>query len=374
MRKPVKGLLRRKDRPEWQYDFQVDGHRFSGTTGYENRKEAEKWLIAFRVKKGREIEQYAGDGVPMTFAVASSRWWNEAGSLRKKPQQVETFLAWLQREVGNGRRIDSIDNNLVSMLVARRREDGVTNATVNRSVLEPLRAILNRAALWGQTVQRIEWKRHAQKEPKERIREASDDEEAALLSAMRADFRAVTRFLLITGLRRAEACTLLWSDVDLPGRRFTVRGKGGSVNVLPISNAALKVLQGEVDRHKARVFTYTVRHSWGGRKGDLVPIAPDTLGTAFWRARKKANLVDFRLHDLRHTAATRLLRVTNNLKLVQKMLRHERITTTARYAHATDDDLMAGMNAANPVQSPVKNPSDETKEVLKPRNYKKKSA
>ena len=48
---------------------------------------------------------------------------------------------------------------------------------------------------------------------------------------------------------------------------------------------------------------------------------------------------DFRFHDLRHTAATRLLRATGNLKVTQQYLGHADIGMTARYAHATTADV-----------------------------------
>ncbi|MCX7898510.1 MAG: helix-turn-helix domain-containing protein [Methylocystis sp.] len=67
----------------------------------------------------------------------------------------------------------------------------------------------------------------------------------------------------------------------------------------------------------------------------------------------------FILH--RHTAATRLTRETGNLKLTQKMLRHKRITTTARYAHATEDDLREAMNKAAPVATAIELSEEQAK-------------
>jgi len=57
----------------------------------------------------------------------------------------------------------------------------------------------------------------------------------------------------------------------------------------------------------------------------------------------EAGLDDFRLHDTRHTAATRLLRASGNLKLVQQLLGHEDISTTAKYADANLADLAEAM-------------------------------
>jgi hypothetical protein len=89
-----------------------------------------------------------------------------------------------------------------------------------------------------------------------------------------------------------------------------------------------------------------------------VPVAPDTLGTAFWRARKAAGIPDIRIHNLRHTAATRTMRKTRNLAVVQRQLGHKRVTTTMRYAHVAEADLRAAINATNPVESPAATSAD----------------
>ena len=77
------------------------------------------------------------------------------------------------------------------------------------------------------------------------------------------------------------------------------------------------------------------------RSGDLSPSR--NTASAWKRACRKAGITDLRIHDLRHTAGTDLLRKTGNLKLVQKMLRHADIRSTLRYAHADDADLRAAL-------------------------------
>jgi integrase len=82
------------------------------------------------------------------------------------------------------------------------------------------------------------------------------------------------------------------------------------------------------------------------REGERYPISYWNLQTRWRRALAKAGVTDFRCHDLRHTAATRTLRATGNLKLVQKQLGHKPFTTTAKYAHVVQDDLRDGMALA----------------------------
>ena len=77
------------------------------------------------------------------------------------------------------------------------------------------------------------------------------------------------------------------------------------------------------------------------RSGERYPFTKSGWRKQWSRALKAAGIEDFRFHDLRHTAATRTLRASGNMKAVQKMLGHSDITTTARYAHVMVDDVRA---------------------------------
>ena len=68
------------------------------------------------------------------------------------------------------------------------------------------------------------------------------------------------------------------------------------------------------------------------------------MNTCWRRIRTAAGITDFRFHDFRHDLATKLLRDTGNLKLVQKVLNHADIKTTARYAHVLDEDVAVALD------------------------------
>ncbi|MBN8968984.1 MAG: site-specific integrase [Rhizobiales bacterium] len=294
----------------------------------------------------------------MTFGAASTRWWSERGQHRKDKACLEGYLALLQSRIGMRTMISSIDDNTVSKLVALRRADGVASSTVNRSMTEPLRAILTRAKLWKQVVQEIDWSQHKLKEPEGIVREATAGEERTAFAKLRPDLHPVVKFLLLVGWRRAEACALKWADINFETGFATVVGKGGIVHRRPLPAAAIAVLRGEQGKHPEFVFTYLVRHPNGGRRGDRKPIRPGTLSTAWVRMRDGAGLT-LRLHDLRHTTATRVLRATGNLMAASKALGHSKISTTQRYAHMLAEDVRAALDAAAPVVAPVDGVSPE---------------
>ncbi len=63
-------------------------------------------------------------------------------------------------------------------------------------------------------------------------------------------------------------------------------------------------------------------------------------------ARMNAGLADVRMHDLRHSFASLLINSGRTLYEVQNILGHSQIKTTQRYAHLSQDTLLAASNAA----------------------------
>lgn len=333
-------VFRRPGSKVYSYDFRWRGHRFSGSTGCTERREAERFEEQIRRQARAQTIDLSR---PMSFSTASTLYWTDAGQHRSRPEEMERYLAWLQVNVGKSTPVSMISDMTVSRLVAIRRAEGVSNATVNRTVTQPLRTILNRAKrIWKQTVQDIDWPTHLLKEAQERVREASTDEETALLDAVRPDYRPALRFALMSGCRRAEIVGLRWQDVDFFNRQFTVTGKGERSRTIPMTTEIHALLWALKDHHKTAVFTYLVKRGGGSRQ----PITVEGFKTEWRRARARAGVENFRFHDTRHTAATRLVRATGNLKMAQKLLGHSDIATTSRYAHVTNDDLRAGMEAS----------------------------
>lgn len=357
-----------KRSPFYTFEFQLRGVRFKGTTGCATRRTAEAFEREEREKAGDYLKRsIALENAPLTFVQAAARYWIEVGQFLRGDgsKNCKWSIAWLEREVGAHRLVGSIDDALVARLVAIRRGQGVKPATVNRSMTEQLKKILNRSReTWNQTTKKIDWKRHMLAEPKERTRELSEGEEGKLFGALRADYHDVVRFAIMAGCRMCEIVPgkaftgLRWSDVDWGGRRITITGKGGVVAKIPLSaglRALLFPLQGQ---HDVFVFTYIAqRRAPGYQRGDRRPVTREGLKSEWRRTKLDAALIDYRFHDNRHTAATRLLRSSGNIKIVQRLLRHQDIATTSKYAHVLDDDIRLAMERVE--ESPTKSPIED---------------
>lgn len=355
-------VFKRPGSETYSYDFQYRGHRFSGSTECTNKRDAERFEVA---EKARAKAAEADPGKNLPFGVALSLYWNEVGQFHVNSSNTERDLAWLQKHVGPMTLMSDISDATVARLVARRRGETVRNseelvsaATVNRTVCEPLNAIHRRAAkTWKAKVQEIDWPKHFLRESEERVREATVAEETKLVDAMREDYVPALQFAIMTGCRRAEIVGLQWTSVDLINREFRVTGKGDRSRTIPMTKAVFNLLWAMKNDHPTAVFTYVAKKTRDGReRGKRYPITIEGFKTAWRRGPRDGAVEDFRFHDTRHTAATRLVRTTGNLRLAQRLLGHKDITTTTRYAHVTHADLRAGLEATEAAKNPTKVP------------------
>lgn len=171
----------------------------------------------------------------------------------------------------------------------------------------------------------------------------------------RAGFRdhVIYALALGTGLRAHELLALNVGDV------FDVEGRARrriQLRVFKRSNpdeAAQEVVHGSGLRAKLERL-----RRWKQREGQV--LAPDApifvsrnsnrlsarqLGQGFHRWQEQAGF-ERRLgfHALRHTACTNLYRATRDIRLTQRFARHASVTTTMRYAHPSDEDLVRAVD------------------------------
>lgn len=368
-------VYKRPGAETYSYDFQYKRRRFSGTLSATRKRDAEDEERRIKAQvKAEHSQSQTTRGGDMPFGVAASRYWAEVGEHHVNAATTWKSLGWLQTAIGNATPLSQIDDALVAELVARRRaEHKPTNrknkkdapppkrigpATVNRTMTEPLRKIMTRAAkVWKVKVGDVTWRTHLLPEPRERIREATRDEEAGIMDSLERGYDDAVAFAFASGCRRMEIVGLVWTRVDFGNKQFTVIGKNGKERIIPMTTTLFRLLWAQQGHHPKSVFTYVAarvskRKGAERIRGARYPITDAGLRTALRRATKDAGVANFRFHDTRHTMATRTLRASN-IKVVQNMLGHERLTTTEKYAHAMVEDVRAAMEAANPTKSPT---------------------
>lgn len=170
------------------------------------------------------------------------------------------------------------------------------------------------------------------------------DERTAMLAFRDA---AVLEILYSSGLRVSEVCQLRVGDIDLPGRQLRVRGKGRKERIVPVGRPALEAL----GRYWSRIGqpSHPDQPAFPGGRKTGGTIQPSEVQTRLKRHLRTAGL-DPKLtpHKLRHSFATHLLDRGADLRSVQELLGHARLSSTEIYTHVSTERLKRAYQQAHP--------------------------
>ena len=153
--------------------------------------------------------------------------------------------------------------------------------------------------------------------------------------------KAILEVFFSTGLRVSELSRLKMNDVNLSKEEFTVRGKGGKLRLVFLSEIA-RAWIGRYIRIRRDMSPYLfVRHDFAEkRQGTAVPLTPRSIQRLIQKYARAAGLTKpITPHTLRHSYATDLLLNGADIRAVQTMLGHASITTTQIYTHITNQRL-----------------------------------
>lgn len=166
--------------------------------------------------------------------------------------------------------------------------------------------------------------------PLGRNRILSIEEEIALYNVIdknrksNPELRTIIQLAIETAMRRGELLNLCWEHVDLSKSvAYLPHSKNGKPRYIPLSSKAVAILQ-VIKKDSGSVFT----------------IQPQTLHAAFYKAVRRAGLINLRFHDLRHTATTRMAQKLPNVIELASVTGHQSIQMLKRYYHP-DAELLA---------------------------------
>lgn len=333
--------FRPKNSRFWHYDFQIRGRRFHGSCGTEDFETAKAVEAQARVDAKRAAP--APTGI-FTLSEAIGTYYTDVCQHQPSARTALSHGKNLTAGIDPQTRLPDLTMAMLQAYVSHRRAT-VANGTVNRDLQFLGRAIRHMARVHAAQVPALDLNALETKEAEERVRELTQTEQDALLKALRPDLHPLVLFALMTGGRLSELCALQWPAVDLDAGVIRFRQKGGTTRRFPI-NAELRAFLSALPRaetlpHARHVLTY-INHKAKGHPRHRITPSGGTMAT-IKAAMIEAGIEDFRFHDLRHTFATRLLRLTGNLKLVSRLLGHTQIETTMRYAHTLDEDMREGL-------------------------------
>ena len=292
-------------------------------------------LAIDRIKQGLDPDPPEPAPEP-TVADLAERYMAAHVNVNCRPKTVETFgrivRLYIVPELG-GLKLSEVDRPQVSALHYKLRDKPYQA----NAAMDVLARMFRLAEAWGMTGPRRNPCRSIRRYKEVRRERFLTSEEyralARVLDEAEADGSVfpsavpAIRLLLLTGCRKNEIVTLKWDDVDrTAGELRLTDGKTGWRSV-PLTPAVAHVLDA-IPRIEGNPWVIT-----GQKRGDHLK----NLDAIWLRLRKRAKLDDVRIHDCRHSYASRALALGEGLSLIGALLGHRKVTTTARYAHLARD-------------------------------------
>ena len=312
--------------------------RHGGITPDHARKEAAR--IIARIKAGEPPVPEVPKAEP-TMAELAERYQREYVAMHCKPATVAHYRIMLAKHIvpalGEFTVAEVERKHLLEFQYALREKPTVANRT-----LDMLVKMFNLAEVWelrppGKNPCRFVRRYQVQSQherfltPEElhRLGQALDAAPVERLASLHA--AAAIRLLVLTGCRRNEILGLRWDDVDFEAGELQLRDSKAGARVVPLTPPAAELLA-ELPRVDGNPWVFPGRKRGTHQRN---------INDPWDRIRKHAGLDGVRLHDLRHSFASRALAMGESLSMIGKLLGHTQVQTTARYAHLARDSIKA---------------------------------
>ena len=320
--------------------------RHGDVTTAEARKQAA--AIIRRIKRGAPPVPGPAPEEP-TVAELAARYMRVHASVNCKPASVELYRCVIDNHILpalGAKRIGAVQRADVAALhYSLHERPGIANST-----LQVLSQLFFKAEQWGWLPGgKSPCRSHRKYKLRTRRRYLTSEEYRRLGDVLRQGEEdgslnevavAAIRLLILTGCRRDEVLTLRWDDVDFRARELRLRDAKTGTHLVAMTSAVASVLHG-IPRVPGNPWVIV-----GEKPGRRLM----TLKSVWRRVRVLAGLRNMRLHDLRHSYASRALAIGENLTMIGELLNHVQVETTARYAHLMQDaELAAAARVGNSI-------------------------
>ena len=293
-------------------------------------------LIVARIRAGEEAVPQPSEPKGITVTALAERYLREHVAVRCKPTTAAQYRLAIERYI-----VPALGTLPVSSLgrsqVADLQHSLSDRPTMANLVVAMLSRMIEQATAWGAAGEMTNPCRSAPKYRTRRRERFLTDAEFRRLGQTLDEFEATgrisphaaaaLRLLMLTGCRRNEILTLRWEDVRLEAQELRLRDSKSGPRTVSLSPEAVQVLA-SIERLPGNPWVIP-----GARPGQRL----SGLFAPWSRVRARAGLDDVRLHDLRHSYASRALALGESLPVIAKLLGHAQIQTTARYTHLARD-------------------------------------
>ena len=301
--------------------------------------------IVTLARTGRDLKGNTprGKAGGATIADLARRFLDEYAPGHLKPGTAELYRKIIGKRIlprlGKRRVVDISRADAAALHHDMRSVPGHANRT-----LGVLSRMLTLAEVWEMRPEGVNPCRFVKKYPeRRRERVLSDDEYrrlgAALRDAEREGFAspaaiAGIRLLMLTGCRSGEILSLRWEDVDLDRGELRLPDSKTGARIVHLGDPAIAVLRG-MQRSEDCPWVLP-----GLKRGTHLAFLHGP-----WRLiLERAGIGNLRIQDLRHSFASGGLLVGEGLPMIGKLLGHNKVQTTARYAHLANDPVKSAAN------------------------------
>ncbi len=295
---------------------------------------------------------------------------NERGSsthtLRAYQREIENFVAWM-RESYPGLAVDRIEHTHIRAYLGTLYERGLSKASAARA-LAAIRSWFKWLARAGYIEQNAASLVSTPKLPKHLPRVPSIEQMNRVVDSIGDDAaswpardRAILEMLYGCGIRNAELVGLNLNDIHWSNEAVLVRGKGQKQRYVPLGDAAAQALRDYLAERSARLAAANGERSAdtpalflnlqlrGLGHGSDARLTTRRVGRIVKRLANLRGLpADVHPHTLRHAFGTHLLEEGADLRAIQELLGHERLSTTQRYTQLTTAQLTQVYDRTHP--------------------------
>ncbi len=371
----------------WWFEFEIGGVRVRESSRMTSKARAREVELARRAELRDGMVGLRKRGTPKLFSVAAKDFI-EAKRAKWSPGMATIATGAMKHlaPVFGRKLVIDIEASGIAKYQKARLAEGASPRLVNIEV-GLLRAVLKRGGLWA----RIQPEVTMLPERKDTGHALTAEEEARLLDECgKSRSRALRPFIelaLQTGARRGTLLRLKWQDLDFDGRAIRLgkdKTAAGSFRTIPMTDRAFAVLTIWAQSFPARRpehFVFPAEKIGGagaeqafGFEGitvyEIDPTKPiGSIRSAWETARKRAGLEHVRIHDLRHSAVSRLIAARVPLPKVGKIVGWSPGTLAlmaARYGHFSLDEMREDMSALDHGPKPDSDPGSYKKSPKSP--------
>ena len=319
------GIFRRGQ--VWWMGFTFQGKRIKRSTETRDKKLAEKIYhkVMAQIAEGKWFD--VDEGGKRTFLELAERYESMEFKELKSWRSVESYLKQIKEFFGP-LTVSQINPVVIEDFKQLRKAAGDLPSTVVRK-LTILKRIFNLARkrwLWVKDVPPIEMPAKADRK---RLRYLSFAEYHVLLEKLEPWLRGPVIVAAWTGFRRSNVLNLKRSQVSISSRTISLDAsetKNGEHLIIPVASPALEAI-------KEAMRVAHLNSPYVFCKADGQPFYPMEVQRAFKDALAKAEIGDFRFHDLRHCFASWNRQAGVDLDTLADLMGHKDTRMTRRYAH-----------------------------------------